>query len=955
MMLFMPVENRNTIQTKNNYLYNRVFHKMLIAILCLVLLQVMKLPVYAQSPGWQQKAEYHIEVKLDTASNTLEAFMLMHYYNNSPDTLKVIWMHLMPNAFKTDRTAFSEQSLQLESTEFYFSEDKDRGYIHRMNFQSEGEPLKVTDDSLHIDIIQLTLNKPLPPGGVVSITTPFRVKLPKLFSRLGVIKTEYAIAHWYPVPAMYDQEGWHPMPYLSIGEFYAPFASWHVRISVPENMKVAATGVLQTQQELEKLKDKNTIRLQEVPFNKAPYDSSEVKYKTLYYTQDSVHSFAWFASTDYEVDYDTLQLPSGKIIDLFAFYYPWSGSAWKKAIAFTKDALLYRSEVLGEYPYATATVVAASDDGSGGMEYPTITRLGSGGSEKLLDFVIEHELGHNWFYGILATNERKFPLMDEGMNTYYDFRYLKKKYGNTNLLLNTVAGKLIKKLPEDENAFLLQSLASVHLDQPMNLPAEEYSIINYSAIVYNKTGKWMEGLEKILGKEKFDMAMKEYYETWKFHHPYPEDFKNIIVKYGGKEAETHFELLSQTGPLEVAEKRTLKPAFLFNFENTNNTQYINFMPLPGYNQYDKIMAGMLIHNYAPPLSGFRFAVLPQYAFGSKKLNFTGTAGYHYYTKGSFRKIETGLSFATYSTGAATDAHNKKIFSSFHKIAPYIKLDFKREATSRKEMWLQGKVFLIKENSFVYKMRDSDSTYHPSVGEAVNRYVNELKFYTANHRLLYPWSIELKLHQSENFYRTDANFLYFFNYRKSGGLQLRLFASKFGNFSNVSSFETLRFQPKLTGVRGWEDYTYSNYFIGRNEFSGFASRQLMNRDGGLKLRTDIFQGLQGRSSDWLASINISTSLPEKLFPVRLPLYLFFDAGTYAEAWDKDYTGPRFLYTAGLKLSLWKDMIEIYAPVLMSREFSDNMNTVEETGGFGKRISFSIDIYKFNFRKLTKGML
>jgi len=184
------------------------------------------------------------------------------------------------------------------------------------------------------------------------------------------------------------------------------------------------------------------------------------------------------------------------------------------------------------------------------------------------------------------------------------------------------------------------------------------------------------------------------------------------------------------------------------------------------------------------------------------------------------------------------------------------------------------------------------------------------------------------------------------------MNLRVFAAKFGYIGSLNStekFATTRYQPKLTAVRGEEDYTYSNYFIGRNSFDGFTSNQIMMRDGGLKLRTDLFEGLQGRSENWVASLNLNTSIP-KIFPVNIPLKIFFDAGTYAEAWDADNPNPRFLYVAGLQLSLLRGLINIYAPLLYSKQFRDQLKSVPEENTFVKKLSFSIDIQHFTARSL-----
>jgi hypothetical protein len=186
------------------------------------------------------------------------------------------------------------------------------------------------------------------------------------------------------------------------------------------------------------------------------------------------------------------------------------------------------------------------------------------------------------------------------------------------------------------------------------------------------------------------------------------------------------------------------------------------------------------------------------------------------------------------------------------------------------------------------------------------------------------------------------------------MQVRFFAAKFGYLGSRTSskeFETSVYHPKLTAVRGNEDYTYSNYFMGRNESEYFLSQQIMMRDGGLKLRTDLFQDLQGRSDNWVSSLNFNTTLPEKLFPIKLPLRLFFDVGTYAEAWKKDAVTSRFLFVGGLQVALFKNILNIYAPLVYSTEFRDNLKTVPEANKFLQRISFSIDVHRFDWRRIV----
>ncbi len=181
--------------------------------------------------------------------NTLSGFEIIDYTNNSPDTLHYIWFHLWPNAYKNDRTAFSEQLLQNGRTDFYFSNNEKRGYINQLDFKVDGITSNLEDHPQYIDVAKLILPAPLPPGKTIKITTPFHEKIPFNFSRGGYAGHTYQITQWYPKPAVYDKKGWHPMPYLDQGEFYSEFGNFNVQITVPKNYIVAATGELQNADE----------------------------------------------------------------------------------------------------------------------------------------------------------------------------------------------------------------------------------------------------------------------------------------------------------------------------------------------------------------------------------------------------------------------------------------------------------------------------------------------------------------------------------------------------------------------------------------------------------------------------------------------------------------------------------------------------------------------------------
>ncbi|RYG50689.1 MAG: M1 family peptidase, partial [Chitinophagaceae bacterium] len=388
---------------------------------------------FSQAGYWQQEVNYSIDVSLDDRKHSLDGFERMEYINHSPDTLKFIWIHLWPNAYKNDKTAFTDQQLENGNTDFYFSTKEQKGYINKLDFKVNDVTAETKDHPQHIDIVQLLLPSPLPPGGKAVITTPFHVQLPDNFSRGGHKGESYQVTQWYPKPAVYDQQGWHPMPYLDQGEFYSEFGNFDVNITLPSNYVVAATGELQDASEKQWLRSRKNFDWTAVKKKiktkgggyktiRQEFPVSSAQTKTLHYRQDLVHDFAWFADKRFIAEIDTCRLPSGKIIEV-GTYYPSSQKAnWKNTLAYAKDAVRMRSEWIGEYPYGVVSVVQGALEAGGGMEYPTITVIGPIENQKTLDRTIQHEIGHNWFYGILASNERQYPWMDEGLNTYYDNR-----------------------------------------------------------------------------------------------------------------------------------------------------------------------------------------------------------------------------------------------------------------------------------------------------------------------------------------------------------------------------------------------------------------------------------------------------------------------------------------------------------------------------------------------------
>ncbi len=526
---------------------------------------------------FQQEVNYEIHVTLNDSLHTLSGAESIQYTNNSPDTLTFIWFHLWPNAYKNAETAFAKQMWEFKKSNFYFSDVNDRGYIDSLDFVVDGNQAEWEYHEEWIDVAKVHLPKPLPPGHTVKVDTPFFIKIPKVFSRFGHSGKHYECTQWYPKPAVYDKFGWHPMPYLNMGEFYSEFGSFDVYITLPKDYIVGATGVLPDDDPeyawLDSLAEEGAklIELDEKQLKKklkedqasdenildkilGIFKKSEdkpkksIQTKTLHFHQNNVHDFAWFADKDYIVQKGNLTLPySEKNVTLWSMYLPKNAEQWRHSIEYLHDSGFWYSKFYGDYPYEHLTAVDGDLSAGGGMEYPNITVISKMPTKDVLEMVIMHEVGHNWFYGILGSNERAHAWMDEGLNEFSNIRYYEKKYG-----LN---GQM-KVMPKDwMHKFIMrkasfrwmgtylgyQNRAFNHDDQAIDIHSTEIYPGNYGSMVYGKTAVFTYFLEHYLGEEKLDKVMQDYYETWKFKHPYPEDFADIVRNHLDNDADWFLE------------------------------------------------------------------------------------------------------------------------------------------------------------------------------------------------------------------------------------------------------------------------------------------------------------------------------------------------------------------------------------------------------------------------------
>ena len=464
---------------------------------------------------FQQQVDYNMDVSLNPTDNSYDAQAEISYTNNSPDALEEIYFHIWANSYSSTESAFGKQQLKMNQRKFQFHKDEDGGGYSDLGFSIDNVNLDFTYHDENPDIILLKLKESLQPGETVTIFSNFSVRVPIFFSRMGRQDGYFQITQWFPKPAVYDHEGWHQMPYLDLGEFFSEFGTYEVNITVPNDYKVAATG-----------KSTGSKRA----------DANSTTYS---YFAENVHDFAWCAHNNFTIQEDSVELPTGQTIDLYVYEVD-DYDTWSNAMQYLKNSILFYSKEVGAYPYPQATVVQSPGGTGGGMEYPMLTTIDTQNSDQAVDHVIAHEVGHNWFYGILASNERVNAWMDEGINSFYDHKYNDVYYKD-----GSHDDKLPKFLQGDSDATVLQTSVIWQCkrgrNQACSTHCSKLTTINYGISAYEYPAWSLKYLETYLGEELMSKCTHAYYDKWKFKHPRPEDVEAVFEETSGKDLDWFFK------------------------------------------------------------------------------------------------------------------------------------------------------------------------------------------------------------------------------------------------------------------------------------------------------------------------------------------------------------------------------------------------------------------------------
>ncbi len=472
-----------------------------------------------QKPLSDRIANYDMYVKFNPLEKLVTGEETLYWKNTSNDKISNLEFHLYLNAFKnTNSTFIKESGGRLRGDRFDMNSKLNLGWIDIISMKvKDGEGLTTKIKYIHPDdnnaddetVISVPLSKPVLPGKEITLNIKFESKLPKVFARSGFSRNFFMVAQWFPKIGVYEHAGeryavkgqWNCHQYHANSEFYADFGVYNVHITVPKNYVVGAVGVLQN----------------ELQNNDGT--------KTLFYHAEDVIDFAWTASPLFKV-----VNAKWRHVKIRVLLQPQHLPQADRHINSVEDALEYFDKYIGKYPYPNLTIVDPPFHafGAAGMEYPTLFTAGClwgmPDGIKLTENVVIHEFGHNYFMGLLATNEFEEAWMDEGFNTYYETRIMDHYYGKKKSFFD-IGGFHFGDFEEQRETYAGMRDPKISPDFQNSW---DFKHNDYGSITYSKTATWMMTLQGLVGQKVMDEIMQTYFERWKFKHPCGKDFIAVV-------------------------------------------------------------------------------------------------------------------------------------------------------------------------------------------------------------------------------------------------------------------------------------------------------------------------------------------------------------------------------------------------------------------------------------------
>ena len=483
------------------------------------------LAINSATPLSQRIVHYEIDAKYDAPNHTVDATEVLTYHNLTGQALDHFPFHLYQNAFQPNATFVRDSKLmgsrdtayEKWEAKFYGSED-----IKSIEVVGQGDLTRnlqfiAPDDSNKDDktVVDLRLAKPIASGAFVQFKIAFQTKFPETQARSGWKRDFVLGGQWFPKVGVWWHGAWNSHQYHNTTEFFADFGVYDVKLTVPQDEVIGASG----------------IEVSNVP--------NSDKTKTVTYHGDDIHDFAWTASPRFKVKEADYQAQMGPI-KLRFLMQPAHWDQVERHERITRETLDHFEKWYGPYPYKTLTVVDPEpDSAAGGMEYPTFITAGTTWwmPEGLheVESVVEHEFGHQYWYGMVATNEFEDAWLDEGINSYTEVKVLDSILGKDTSVIN-LAGATYGE-PEQQRDFYISAPDRDAMAQNAYAYVNSFS---YGGVTYGKTASVLLTLEGIIGEDTMAKAMHTYFMKYRFTHPTKEDFLKTIEEVSGKDLRWYF-------------------------------------------------------------------------------------------------------------------------------------------------------------------------------------------------------------------------------------------------------------------------------------------------------------------------------------------------------------------------------------------------------------------------------
>lgn len=966
---------------------------------------------------------YEMDLTLDDRLHRLSGEIQLHYTNRSADSLPELVFHLWPNAFSSRHSDYARQQLQLGRAEFHFARAEQRGGFDSLSFLLQDRPLAWKPFENQPDLAHILLPEPLPPGDSIILRIPFQLHIPELFGHFGHRGHYYQMTHWYPCPALYDSSGWNTMPYLEIGDVQQEFADYQLRLTLPANYLVAASGELQSDPERIFLQEKQTEteRLLQTGFPvNPPTPPSADSLKTILFSASGVPGFAWCAAKDFHL----LERQTGPdSLRCQVFFSNQNIKLWRRAPLLLNDAIAHFQKILGPYPFSHITAVESFKPGSFGLDFPMLAVIGEVDSEAELDGFLAHELLQQWFSVRAGIDQRHHSWLSEGLCSYYEDRYLANRYGSEKSQPANSPFPLLTNISLDELAYLY--MARRDLDTAPADSAAPASGIHHYINAYAKPTIGFHLLEEYIGQVKFDSAVHLFLRKRPYRHPGPTELQEALESISGKDLNWFFEgLMGSTQKVDYRISRTRRQYGQYRLEVRNrgelalpyqlvgmqdgriifsewqegsakkqeillpqndydrlvidplnrlpdlyrkNNYYrphalfprlhypklhflygagrddkndLFWVPLIGWNNYDKAMAGLLLYNRtlvpgrlewaaAPLLGGFFDRIVP---VGMGELN------YHFYNPApAVQRLSLGLGLRsfTYDHLPAQDE-----FLRFLRLNPSLEIELGHRPGSDVRQSLEFRLLYLRQE----EARFTDGAFNGTRYQT--SLIPQLRYTYRDRSLLSPFSLRIQVEQQDIRYEgvpgdyikvsLEVKKEWMYEEKKRWGLRF------FGGYFTVNTFrdapQPIR-QAFTLSHQGFNDYTFEHNFPARSEQSGLLARQTTGWEGGFKNAplTDL-----GRSNQGILALNLYADLPLRL-PDLLPLKGYFDLG-YAHNPEAAFSN-NFLWSGGFYLQYARDAISIYFPLLHAAPLREAYQARSSDTPFS-RITFRLDLARLH---------